>query len=109
MPSGKGTYGSKRGRPADKGKPRSQHAKKSAKTAKKTKRVLALTKARKIANSGRTKPPVGTELGGPPGITAYRSLRKKAAKPGYQAAKASAVKKKAAVKKKTGKKKGIRL
>lgn len=70
MPSGKGTYGSKRGRPAKKA---------TKKTTKKVSRVLALTKARKIANAGRTKPPTGTELGGVPGITTYRNLRKKAA------------------------------
>lgn len=65
---------------SSKRKPLSNYAKKSAKTTKKTARVLALAKARKIANAGRTKPPVGTELGGVPGIGAYRNLRKKAKK-----------------------------
>ena len=90
MPSGKKTYGSKRGRPSDKAKPRSQHAKKSAKTTKKTARVLALAKARKIANAGRTKPPRGTEATGGYGVVTPSGYQAKTAK---QAAKRRAKRK----------------
>ena len=67
--------------------PRSQHAKKSAKTAKKTAKVLALAKARKIANAGRTKPPRGTEAGRATGVITPSGMRARNAKAAKKRAK----------------------
>lgn len=61
-------------------KPLSNYARQSAKTTKKTARVLALAKARKIANSGRTKPPRGTEATRGYGVVTPSGYRAKTAK-----------------------------
>ena len=61
-------------------KPLSNYAKQSAKTTKKTARVLALAKARKIANAGRTKPARGTEATRGYGVVTPSGYRAKTAK-----------------------------